>query len=107
MFEDKEKRTLVAIMGLLTNTCLGPTLHVLPNLPHCHLQGNQPADILRGQGFDFGAMEVKVKQLTIDEETNKVQGGWQTEISLRALGWTESSSKVAFFDFFEVYKVPI
>lgn len=102
MFEDKEKRTLVAIMGATYNRymCMISMIKLSsPKFSHvCHMQGNQLADILRSQGYDFGAMEVKVKQLTIDEETNKVQGGWSTEISLRALGWTESSSKVALFE---------
>lgn len=34
-------------------------------------------------------MEVKVKQLVMDEEKNEVLGGWHTDISLKKLGWTE------------------
>lgn len=48
------------------------------------------ADILRAEGFNFKAMEVKVKQLVVDEEVNRTLGGWHTEISLKALNWTES-----------------
>ena len=33
-------------------------------------------------------MECKVKQFVLEEERNKVSGGWHTDISLTALGWT-------------------
>jgi hypothetical protein len=34
-------------------------------------------------------MEVKVKQVVSQEETDKTLGGWHTEISLEKLGWKE------------------
>ena len=88
MFEDKEKRALIAVMGgYVRINCFMQLKLSSPQFFHVrHMQGNQLADILRSQGYDFGAMEVKVKQLTIDEETNKVQGGWSTEIKPASFG---------------------
>ncbi|CAL1158007.1 unnamed protein product [Cladocopium goreaui] len=53
-------------------------------------QGDQLAEIFKKEGHSFSAMEVKVKQLVMDEEKNEVLGGWHTDISLKKLGWTES-----------------
>ena len=41
-------------------------------------------------GQKFGEMELLVKQWVTEQETNRVDGGWHTEISLGALGWTAS-----------------
>ena len=55
-----------------------------------HLRGQIGGEILRKQGFDFQAMEVRVKQLVREEEINRVKGGWFTESDLAQKGWTES-----------------
>lgn len=51
-------------------------------------KGDDLAAIFKASGNDFGKMEVKVKQFVLEQETNRVEGGWHTDISLGALGWT-------------------
>ena len=47
------------------------------------------AEILQKEGT-FKAMELKIKKIRAQEERNSLQGGWHTEISLKALNWTQS-----------------
>ena len=47
------------------------------------------AEILKKEG-SFGAMEVAIKHISEQEEMIELEGGWETRISLTALGWTES-----------------
>ena len=34
-------------------------------------------------------MELHIKKLRVQEERNQVLGGWHTQLSLEALGWSE------------------
>ena len=38
---------------------------------------------------DFKTMEVRIKQIAIEEQQDRVKGGWHSEISLKQKGWTE------------------
>ena len=51
--------------------------------------GDQLAEILKQEGCDFGALEVRIKQMVAESESSTLQSGWHTAISLKALGWTE------------------
>lgn len=76
----------------------------LPPTTSC-FQGDKLADILRAEGFNFKAMEVKVKQLVVDEEVNRTSGGWHTEISLKALNWTTESPDLSWLHAFTTWTV--
>lgn len=99
MFKDKNKRTIVAThsrYNVLTTSrmnqflstwiaCCKTVLHQTLGGPH---QGNKLAEILQKEG-SFEAMEIRVKQIVKDEETNAMKGGWHTQFSLKQLGWSE------------------
>ena len=70
-------------------SCQQPTCCATMPFSALEIPGNKLAEILRQTG-SFEAMELKVKMLVSEEETNKTLGGWHTTISLQALGWTES-----------------
>ena len=54
------------------------------------LLGDKLAEIFLNSGQKFGEMEVMVKQWVTEQETNRVDGGWHTEVSLSQMGWTSS-----------------
>lgn len=93
MFNDKSKRDIVACKKLQTTTwsCFLAASHAVGLLFNRRCQGDKLADILREAGGSLEAMELRVKHYVSEEESNKVKGGWHTDISMKALGWSESS----------------
>lgn len=63
-----------------------PAGFLIPSIPE-HL-GDKLAEILHKEG-SFAAMEIRVKQVVSQEETDKTIGGWHTDVSLEKLGWNE------------------
>ena len=58
--------------------------------PSISCSGNNLAKILKEEGT-FEAMELRVKEIVRDEETNRTKGGWHTAVSLSVAPyhWTE------------------
>lgn len=61
--------------------------------------GDKLGEILKNEGFNFQAMEVRVRQLVSESERTATLGGWHSAISLKNLGWTECLPQCVYFCF--------
>lgn len=97
MFNDKNKRSMIAkecsVQYARTSSFTHVCVHV--SLSKSHLlwptggTGDKLGEILKAEGFDFQAMEVRVRLMVSESEKTATLGGWHSAISLKNLGWTE------------------